>query len=163
MTGDIRDIGENDFSSLEQLTLPKEVYGGYFYELKRISDAPDLIRAVYLLKKRRPALIMSNWYGMLSEESPDWYDYSEEEDAIQHPPPLLIHFVQAGSRIGYRWISDYVHIPCEVNWLDPEPDRGSSGYDDYIKELQEIQGGVTTYRGYHQPPTEEEYHRLVDG
>jgi hypothetical protein len=153
VTGDIRDIGENDFPSLEDLDLPKGVYGGSFYELQRISDAPDLIRAVYLLKKQRPALIMSSWYGKLSEDSPDWYEPVDDFDY----PPLLIHFVQAGSRTGYRWISDYGDVPCEVNWLDPEPDRESSGYDDYIKEMQEIEDEVTTYRGFHQPPTEEEY------
>jgi hypothetical protein len=49
--GDIRDIGENHFSSLEYLYLPKGVYGGSGYEFLRISDAPDVVRAVYLLKK----------------------------------------------------------------------------------------------------------------
>jgi hypothetical protein len=53
VTGDIRDIGENDFSSLEHLVLPKGVYGGNKYELQRISDAPDVVRAVYLFKKHR--------------------------------------------------------------------------------------------------------------
>ena len=56
VTGDIRDIGESDFSSLEELMLPKGVYGGRGYELQRISDAPDLIRAVYLFKKQRASL-----------------------------------------------------------------------------------------------------------
>jgi hypothetical protein len=73
VTGDIRDIGEHDFTSLESLILPKGVYGGSFYELQRISDAPDLVRAVYLLKKQRPALRMKYWYGKLSEDSSDWY------------------------------------------------------------------------------------------
>jgi hypothetical protein len=53
VTGDIRDIGENDFSSLEELMLPTGVYGGRGYQIQRISDAPDVIRAVYLLKKQR--------------------------------------------------------------------------------------------------------------
>ena len=51
VTGDIRDIGLSDFPSLEELDLPKGVYGGKGYELQLISDAPDLMRAVYLLKK----------------------------------------------------------------------------------------------------------------
>ena len=51
VTGDIRDIGENDFSSLERLSLPKSVYGGMGYKFQRISDAPDLVSAVYFLKK----------------------------------------------------------------------------------------------------------------
>ena len=42
VTGDIRDIGENDFSSLQHLALPKGVYGGSGYKLQRISDGPNL-------------------------------------------------------------------------------------------------------------------------
>ena len=36
--GDIQDIGENDFLSLEQLTLPDRIYGDRGYELQRISS-----------------------------------------------------------------------------------------------------------------------------
>ena len=47
-----------------------------------------------------------------------------------------------------------------MNWLDPEPDRQSSDYDEYIEELQEINSQVYFYRGFNQQPTEEEYNRL---
>ena len=57
VTGDIRDISENDFSSLEELILPHGAYGVSGYKLQRISDGPELIRAVYLLSKQRPALM----------------------------------------------------------------------------------------------------------
>ena len=105
---------------------------------------------------------IDDWYrecgGKLSEDSPDWYE------AVDDPPPFYIHFVQAGSRVGYRWQTRYDGgDPCEVNWLDPEPDSESSDYEEYIKTLRQIEIRVTTYRGFHQPPTEEEYHRLVDG
>ena len=160
VTGDIRDIGETDFSSLEQLILPKEVYGISGYELQRISDAPELIRAVYLLKKQRPALIdIILWYVQLSEDSPDWYESVEDDDYI-YPPPFLIQFVTAGSRVGYRWRTH--SNPCEVNWLDPEPDRDSSDYEQYIVKLRLIESEVDFYRGFHQPPTEEEYRRLIE-
>ena len=69
-------------------------------------------------------------------------------------PPFCIRFVQAGTRIGYRWETN-LERPCEVNWLDPEPDRESSEYEKYTEELQ-----VTMNRGFHEPPTEEEYRRL---
>ena len=51
-----------------------------------------------------------------------------------------------------------------MNWLDPEPDRDSSDYELYVdvEELRKM-GQVNFYRGFHQPPTEEEYHRLVEG
>ncbi len=166
VTGDIRDIGESDFPSLECLELPKTVYGAAGYEFQRISDAPDLVRAVYLLKKQRPALKMKSWYGKLSEDSPDWYN-TAADDECYFPPPFYIHFIEAGSRIGYRWtISEwedkYGQNSCEVNWLDPEPDRDSSDYEKYIYDLQGIESEVYTYRGFHQPPTQEEYTILFE-
>ncbi len=158
VTGDIRDIGENDFSSLERLSLPKGVYGGKGYVFQRISDAPDVARVVYLLKKQRPTLaILKEWHGELSEDSPDWYEPVDE----YYTPPFFISFVEAGSRIGYRWETDN-EDPCEVNWLDPEPDRESSDYGKYIEELEQINSEVHLFRGFHQPPTEEEYIRLCE-
>ncbi len=160
VTGDIRDIGVNDFTSLERLILPLTVYGGKAYEMQRISDAPDLVRAVYLLKKQRPSLEMGYWYGALSSEAtPNWYEsltWLDEDN--EHP--IRIQFVKAASRVGYQW--KIGGGPCEVNWLDPEPQIGSSGYEKYIEELQEIQCHVQFYRGFHQPPTEDEYSRLLD-
>jgi hypothetical protein len=156
VTGDIRYIGANDFSSLEQLSLPEGVYGAKGYVLQRISDATDLIRPVYLLKKQLPALKMEDWYGVLSRDSPDSYETVEGDSDT---PPFYIYFVKAGPRIGYRWQTMY-EDPCEVNWLDPEPDRESDGYEKYLEERQEIESQVNMYRGFHQPPTEEEYRIL---
>ncbi len=158
VTGDIRDIGRNDFALLEELDLPKGVYGGDENEVQRIADGPDVVRAVYLLKKQRPTLtIPETWHVVLSEDSPDWY---EPEDEDEETPPFYIHFVKAGSRVGYRWQTRYYGgYPCEVNWLDPEPDSESSDYEEYIAKLQEINREVDFYKGFHQPPTEEEYNR----
>jgi hypothetical protein len=157
--GDIRDIGRNDFSLLEELDLPKGVYGGGENEFQRIADGPDVVRAVYLLKKQRPALaIPGTWHVRLSKESPDWYESVDEDD---DDTPFFIKFVEAGPRIGYRWQTRYHGgYPCEVNWLDPEPDRESSDYEEYIEDLQEIERDVDFYKGFHQPPTEEEYEAL---
>ena len=157
VTGDIRDIGENDFSSLKELTLPTGVYGDRGSELQRISEAPDLVRAVYLLKKQLPALKMGYWYARLSQDSPDWYESDDYDGDI---PPFIIYLVKAGSRNGYRWGTENGN-PCEVIWLDPVPDRESDGYAKYIEELQVINSQVHMYRGFHQPPTEEEYSRLI--
>ena len=130
---------------------------GWDYEFQRISDAPDVIRAVFLLNKQRPALaIPESWHGMLSRDSPDWYESFD----IEYPPPFDIYFIEAGCRLGYRWES--ILSSGEVNWLDPEPDRESCGYGSYIEELQEIESEVDFYRGFHQPPTAEEYRRLVE-
>ena len=171
--GDTRDIGERDFSTLESLTLPSGVYGGMCYEFQHISDAPDLAMAVYSIYKQRPSLL-GNWYAMLSRDSPDWYDgidgitgmsYMDYEcmeyDEIP-APPMYIVFVEAGSRIGYRWESAHSQHPCEVNWLDPEPDRESNDYEKYTEELHKIEGQVNIYRGFHQPPSETEYTQFCE-
>ena len=159
VSGDIRDIGENDFASLKHLTLPKAVYGGNGYELQRISDGPEIIIALYLLEKQRPGLLdIRSWYGQLSEDSPDWYESGEYE------VPFHIGFVEAGSRLGYQWgLSPFVDgssCECEVNWLDPEPDRESGDYEEYVEELTWFENENSIYRGFYQPPTEEEYNRL---
>ena len=152
VTGDIRDIGDNNFSALELLGLPKGVYGGIGYELQRISEAPNLVRAVHRLRKQRPELsmILSEWHAKLSEDSPDWYEAPEET------PPFYIQFVEAGSRLGYRWYGNLGNV-CEMNWLNPEPDRDSSENAKYTEKLLffERQSRISLYRGFHQPPTEE--------
>jgi hypothetical protein len=159
VTGDIRYIGENDFTALKNLDLPKGVYGGSGYEFRRISDAPDLIRTLYLFNKKRPILSLVNWCAILSEDSPDWYELPPEI-GNEDDTPFDIRFVKAGSRLGYRWQNLLHDEPCEVNWLDPEPDRESSDYSKYTEELEQINSQVYTFKGFHQPPTEEEYHRL---
>ena len=164
VTGDIREIGEDDFSKIEELELPSTIYGGQDYEFQRISDAPELMRALYLLKKQHPSLTLKDWSGRLSQDSPDWYDCDEEldEDEDYVSSPFCISLVEAGTRIGYRWKDDLGEEHCEVNWLDPVPDEESSDYEEFLDELQKIeieQGDF--YKGYHQPPTEEEYNRLI--
>jgi hypothetical protein len=156
--GDIRDIGDKiDFLSLEKLNLPNTVYGGIGCKLQRVSDAPDLARALYRFRRQ-----LDEWHFELSEDSPDWY-----ESMDRYTPPFYIYFVDVVSRFGYRWTTKLWGSddcgPCEVNWLDPEPDRESSDHKEYIQELQFInsEDAVKLYRGFHQPPTEEEYDRLL--
>jgi hypothetical protein len=158
--GDIRNVGEGDFPALEILSLPEGVYGGRGHALQRISDAPEVISTLHSIRKQRPTLLLTDWFGELSEDSPDWYYV--DDDFGYNAAPFYIVFVQAGPRIGYRWQSDCsdTPVPCEVNWLDPEPGRESNDYEKYTKELQEIEGQVDVYRGFHQPPTEEECHHL---
>jgi hypothetical protein len=169
VTGDIRDIGKNDFSSLEHLVLPKGVYGGNC-EFDRISDALGLVETTYRLAKQRPSLsLLKDWCGCVHEDSPDFYDSVEDVPFVSpmYPPPLYICFVQAGPRIGYRWqdytssSEHYQYSACEVNWLDPEPEKESSDYGKYINELQEINSQESVYKGFHLPPTEAEYREIV--
>ncbi|KAK1744505.1 hypothetical protein QTG54_005038 [Skeletonema marinoi] len=152
VTGDVREIGEQDFLALETLVLPDGVYGGKGYEFQNISDAADVAKAVYSIKKQRPSLLLEDWYGRLSSHSPDWYDDWFER------APLCIYLVEAGKRVGYRWESENGHS-CEVIWLDPEPERESSDYEEYIEQLDHIEKRVY-FRGFFEPPTEEEYNML---
>ncbi len=81
-------------------------------------------------------------------------------------PPHTVGFVRVGTRLGWRWLSpgryDRATNSCEIQWLDPEPGRESSGYEDYIRELESIQDDIFCFEGYDQPPTEEEYNRLCE-
>jgi hypothetical protein len=161
ITGDIRGMSETTFPKLENLALPKNVYGGQEYKIMRISEAMDLIATIYSIKKqhcRHPSLFESfSWF--LSESSPDWY---EEEFAY----PFSFCFVRAGSRLGWRWERQFTYTPTyqfEVNWLDPLPTKGSSEYQSYTEALQDMQIRMDRFpffKGYHQPPTEAVYNRL---
>ncbi len=163
VTGDIRDICNRDFLAIEELALPNGVYGGIGFEFQRISDAPDVISTLYPIMKRRPVL-RKHWYGALSEDSPEWYEGMDEEEDDVITAPLCIEFVQAGSRVGYRWFArDSFNVSaCEVIWLDPEPGSESSDYEKYIEELQKIEGEVNLFEGYQQPPSEHEYRSLSE-
>ena len=157
--GDVRDIGENDFTNLERLRFPFGVVGGYGFKFQRIADVPSVVNAYYRLAKRAKSLreehyIYYSW--RLSEQSPDYYA-ADREGSLLHPP-LCINFVEVGSRLGWRWHRG--HSCCEINWLDPEPDREGNVYKAYTKELKKMQENMHIYKGYHQPPTQEEYRRL---
>jgi hypothetical protein len=187
VTGDVRDIGENNFSNLEKLLLPFGVVGssgfaGRGYKFQRIADVPSVINAFYRLSKRakplfckdplnRPKpLFCEDQYWVLSAQSPDYY--SAREESLVYPPHC-VSFVKVGTRLGWRWTNLYFdgddddddddereYHSCEINWLDPEPGREDVDYEAYVEELTSIQEEITVYRGYHQPPTEEEYMRL---
>jgi hypothetical protein len=47
-----------------------------------------------------------------------------------------------------------------MNCLDPEIDRESNDYEAYIEESEMMDRKVFKYKGFHQPPTEEEYNGL---
>ena len=169
VTGDIRDIGEDDFPVLESLGLPRSVYGGMYCEFQLISEVPSFMQAIHLLLQRTPTLFKEDlltraFSWCLSEDSPDWYDFVEYDNIYGYlEPPFSLQIVQAESRLGWSWCSSDGDS-CEINWLDPEPSRDSSGYEDYIEELQPIERSIDIYKGHHQhqPPSEEVYNRLCE-
>ncbi len=170
VTGDIRNLGSSDFRKLTKLELSSGVIGGKDYQFQRVSDVPSVIDAIYRLSRRNPSPFPDfNEYHLyrtwkLSRDSPDWYDAVGQQGMPS--PPHTVGFVRVGSRLGWRWSSPSRYgtskNSCEVNWLDPEPGRESSGYEDYIRELESIQDDIFCFEGYYQPPTAEEYNRLCE-
>ena len=166
VTGDVREIGEHDFPKLEELKLGAGVIGSSYHEFQVASDVPSVVEAIYRLRQREPSLIpnLGSLHWKLSRDSPEWYDSSDEHG--HPPPPFCIDLFQVGSRVGWRWKTEYRYNrgsnSCEINWLDPEPARESSDYDVYIRELQSVQEDIFCFEGYHQPPTEAEYKRLCE-
>jgi len=104
VTGDVRDVGDHDFPNLEQLHCPSGVVGGMGHEFQHVSDVPSVIDAYQRLKERKTSLFTEEgnmYYWSLSNESPDWYEGSDD---MRFPrPPFMIKFVKAGSRFGWRW------------------------------------------------------------
>ncbi len=159
VTGDIRDIGENNFPSLTVLALPAGVYGGIGHEFQRISDAQDVARIPYLFQKQRPEIVLKDWHAILSDDSPDSYDVEGYDIEFT---PVFIRLAKAGNRVGYQWSSNFDGYGCEVNWLDPEPDRESTGYGKYMEDLQKIEEQIDYFKGFHQPPTQEEFESILE-
>jgi len=174
VTGDIRAISEHDFPALEHLILPNTALGGIGYEIQNVADVHSLIHAIHLLLQRSPTMFEEYWLKKafnwkLSRDSPEWYDW-DQDDRRRPLPPFDLQIIHAGSRLGWSWCTfNYVYEDkwqsCEINWLDPEPNSESGDYEAYIEELQSIERRINFYfyRGYHKPPTEEEYRRLGEG
>eukprot|EP00985_Skeletonema_marinoi_P007725 scaffold3445_cov80-Skeletonema_marinoi.AAC.6 len=172
ITGHIRDICEDDFPALERLALPRTAHGGVGYEFQRISDVPIFMHTIHLLLQRIPTLFDKYWLSRafswsLSEGSPDWYD--GEVDAWgnyhYHPlPPFSLQIVHAGgSRRGWSWCTFYDGPSCEINWFDPEPSSDDEATYFEKLQLQRIEQRIDFYRGYHEPPNQQQYCRLCEG
>eukprot|EP00984_Skeletonema_dohrnii_P025039 scaffold14179_cov155-Skeletonema_dohrnii-CCMP3373.AAC.5 len=161
VTGDIRDIEEQDFSVLKgHLNLPKTVVGGDNYKFLRISEVSELVAAVDRIRKQRDATMFEHYSWSLANDSPDMYSM-DHLDAIDYPPPpFTIQFIRRSSRFGWCW-KNICNNCCEVNWLDPEPDR-TSDYERYTQELVSFGVNINLFKGYHQPPTQEEYRNLCE-
>ncbi len=149
VSGDIRDIDENDFLALEEgeLCLPTGVPGGDEFVFGAVSDVRRFFEG---LEARVIRLLPGYCRYYLSEDSPDWYPRSRDRGF-----PFQVELVgTVGSRpgwiVGWRWTEGRWNInndACEVNWID----------EDYI-DYESIR-----YRGFFDPPTEEEYLSLSRG
>ena len=163
VTGDISHIGEQDFPVLKTLAIPNTVIGGDGYEFRRISEVSKYVDTVDRIRRQRGQSIFKEEFlkWRLTDDSPD--RYSEDFlDSVHYPsPPFTIKFVEAGSRYGWYWGNDGGEC-CEVNWLDPEPDRDSIDYERYTEDLKKLEFDIYFFKGYHQPPSEREYRLLCE-
>ena len=51
---------------------------------------------------------------------------------------------------------------CEINWLEPEPDRESTDYEQYTDQLSDVCKEITFYSAFYNPPTEDEYNQMYN-
>ena len=158
VAGDIREIGSTDFTAVKNVQLPSGVYGGDDY-FRRVGDASAVMYARCAWKKRNPSLFTDRQWS-LSIESPDFHTVMNIGDACRIPP-YVAEIVQAGPRLGWRWTNSQNSSSCEVNWFDPEPQKGDAGYDDYLRELESIEQEVHFFRGFSKPPTRDQYQLLI--
>lgn len=145
--GNVRLINnEIHFPKLQILDLPKV--------MDRINESSDIVRVLYPLAKRG---CMSRI--QLSENSVDRYEKDTDRSSRSPNPPFHLEFVNAGSRIGWRWtsLSEFESQSCETHWLDPKPPRGTVGYSSAMKKISK---SVDFYKGCCKPPTEEEYRAM---
>ena len=167
VTGDIRNIGRDAFTTLQSLYLPATARGGVGHKFQSISEVPSFIQAVHILLQRTPTPFGKGWlqrafYWKLSTNSLDWYGWNDGSD--NPPPPFFLQFIQAGPRLGWSWCDFDVHS-CEINWLDAEPSCESNDYATYFEDLQllERRRDFNFYSGFYVPPTEDQYRRLCEG
>ncbi len=142
VTGDVCAIGENNFPKLEMVEFP--------FSFQSIAEVPFTMEKIIRLQRERD--LFQNFFPVLDRDSPDSYG---DRDYAYDPPPLRVEVVNAGPRFGWRWEK------CEVNWVDPAPDKEDRDYEEYIERLRRIKPAV--YRGFDKvPPNEEEFNRLTE-
>ena len=156
IVGDIRDVGPEDFQSIESAftDLPNSVYGAG--RLPSIKETPEIMLAWYRLKKRNQK-IFSGRRMRLSSNSPERYDNNVHHSREM---PTCVEFVSAGPRLGWRWTNAVSGGSCEPNWIDPAPDPSDENYGVYLEEFEKIDRDVDFYRGFTKPPTQEEHLQL---
>jgi hypothetical protein len=150
VSGDIRDIDENNFLDLTELDLPENVYGGNGYVFPTISTVHDFFQGLDARVIRLLATCTYNYKDYVSylwRDSPCWYS-GQDSDIF---PFKVVKLVRAGSRLGWRLEGSEFEYVCEVTWLD---------YKDYITDYNIIQQRVDC-QGFRELPTEEEYYLYI--
>eukprot|EP00986_Skeletonema_menzelii_P011060 scaffold5571_cov102-Skeletonema_menzelii.AAC.2 len=164
VTGQLRDIGDDDFPMLEVLKLPSTVVGGNRYEIQRVAQAKELIDELLPLRRKRPELFSDRYFHWkLSDESEDVAD--PRMDFMPDYHNYCFYFVQAGSRLGWRWEKKFDYTPdnpFEVHWLDPVPNKKSNDYQAYADVAKSFipNGAGRFFKGLYEPPSYTVLNRL---
>jgi hypothetical protein len=165
VTGQLRDIGDNDFPKLEVLNLPSTVVGGDRYEIQRVAEAKELINDLLPLRRKRPELFSDRYFHWkLSDESEDIANPRMDEYMPDYHN-YCFSFVQAGSRLGWRWEKKFDYTPdhpFEVHWLDPVPNKKSNDYQAYADVAKSFipSGAGRFFKGLYEPPSYTVFNRL---
>lgn len=151
--GDVRQIGDRDFPSLQRLHLPVGVYGSPERPFERVADAAEVMNALCRLKQRNGTVINGGGFDWkLSGDSTDRY---LRDNISLLEPPFLVEIVEVGQCVGWRWVNGRRHGCCKTNWLDEEPRESDVDADWYWTEMN-----YSPFKGFTSPPTAEEYRRL---
>jgi hypothetical protein len=159
VTGDIREIGSDDFVSINELFLGDGIYGNLSFD--RIDDVPGIMKAKSNLMKRRTILDEHDF-----DDDSDTMHVREDSLHFYHAPegmpdpPFWIVFVCAGPRSGWKFTNRTTGGDCETEWFEPAPLVTDEGYDKHVKESIRVNKHVTLFRGFTEPPTHEEYLHL---
>ena len=173
INADTSQISPKDFLSISRIILAGDRFDGKKWErkLNSIEEAAGFYLARYPILKAhgQKNTTMGIRVTALSKDSPDYYESTY--DRSPYAPPLKAQFVEAGPRIGWRWLNyhpeslpgNFKEIACEINWLDPEPTPADDGYKSYLAAIQELRKDVDFFRGYLSPPTKEEHEKMCQG
>ena len=163
--GDIRIIQPRHFPSLKELDIAQNCHIFGSKPLMTTEEARDLFSAWHRILSHPRPLPISEVVKQkvdLHTSSPEYYRPGRYT-RYERYPPLTVSFVLVGPRIGYQWRNKF-GMTCDINWLDAEPDathdRYYVAYRAALRKLElEHQGSL--YRGYSEPPTEEEWRQIV--
>ena len=157
IVGDIRDIGQSDFKSIESLTLPDSVWGGVF--LPSIEETRILMQTWYTIQKQR-----ENFFTRIRFSLPiGYYESHGIDENYVHEIPSITEFVVAARRKGWRWTNGRHGGACETNWFDPEPENSREEcHGVYMEDIKRLEVNVVRFKGLFEPPTIEEYLRRTD-
>ena len=156
VSGDIRDILPHHFPVLSRVSLGDRIYGGC--NLWSIADAPSILTRLHKLQQERPHLVLESCHFRLSRQAAERY---AAQCHYSYEPPFEIEFLWVGCRKGWRWTNSVMTGGCDIQWLDPEPQSGDLGYEEYCVALEEECCRPRFYKGYSGPPTEGEHGKLV--